>query len=67
MDVSDWRGLNVLNEFAPLVDTLISSQRGGPVKTPGPKSSVTVNSPLLTAVALFVKGLPCGVPPVAAS
>ena len=38
------------------------SQRAGPVKTPGPKSSVTVNSPLLMAVAELVSGPAMTVP-----
>jgi len=38
-----------------------------PVKTPAPKSSVTVNRPLLTAVAALVRVLPSWLPPPLAS
>jgi len=38
------------------VRTATSSQRSAPVKIPAPKSSVAVNSPLLTPVAGLVIG-----------
>ena len=62
-----WRGASVLKAVAvPFEPTPISSQRGPPLKTPKPKSSVVVNSPLLTATALFVSN-PRRLPPPAAS
>ena len=60
-------GASVMKLPTPLEHAAISSQRSGPVKTPMPKSSVTVNRPLLTAVAALVTKTPCCVPPVSAS
>lgn len=57
--VSGWRGASGTNDAPPLVRTAISSQRGGPVNTPAPKSSVIVNSPSLTAMALVVSVRSC--------
>jgi hypothetical protein len=46
-----------------LVRAAISSQRASPAKTPAPKSSVVVNNPLATPVALFVSGPRTALPP----
>src|SRR6266571_6194848 len=54
--VSGWRGLSVVKPAPRLVRTPISSQRGGPVNTEAPKSTVMVNSPPVTAVAALVTG-----------
>ena len=61
--VSAWRGVSVVKSPAlPLVRTPISSQRELPSKTP-PKSSVTVNKPLLMEVAELVSVAPSCVLP----
>ena len=64
--VTGWREVNVVKAVAPFVRTPISSQRAGPVNTPLPKSSVIVNSPLVTGVAALVT-VPPALPPPAAS
>ena len=53
--VNGCRGVSVTKPDAPLVRTAISSQRALPVNTPEPKSNVTVNRPLVTGVAAFVR------------
>ena len=62
--VNCWRGVSVVKGLAPLVSTPISSQLVWPVNTPGPKSTSTVNRPLVTTTALLVTGPAMGTPPV---
>ena len=50
-----------------VTEPVAASQRASPVKTPGPKSSVTVNRPLLTPTGLLVIGPASGPPPLAES
>src|SRR5258706_8368744 len=49
VEVNLWRGFKVVKARLPLLRTPISSHRSAPGKMPGPKSSTTVKSPLLTA------------------
>ena len=68
--VNGWRGLNTsCAETTPLDRTAISSQRALPANVVPPKSSATVNSPLVTLTGARVMdvGDPAGTPPVAAS
>jgi len=62
-----WGGVSGVKLPAPLVLTARFSQRFAPVNTPAPKSSVTVNRPLLTGTALVVRVPPIWKPPAAAS
>ena len=66
MGMSGWRGERVVKP-PPFFCALISNQRSGPVKMPGPKSSVTVNRPLLTTVVALVNGPPATLPTERAS
>ena len=61
-----WRGDSSVKLVAPAARTAKSSQPLVPVKMPGPKSSVTVNSPLLTATAELVTDALTGLPLVRA-
>src|ERR1039457_1584323 len=54
--VIGWRGASVAKAVAPFVRTAISSQLDVPVKAPAPKSTSTVNTPLVTRTALLVTG-----------
>src|SRR5436190_4790272 len=65
--VIGWRGTSMVNAPEPLVRTPISNQRGEPSNTPAPKSSVTVNKPLLTLLAELVRDPPVFAPPLTAS
>ena len=65
--MSFWRGDSVVKLVAPLVRTAMSSQRALPLNTPAPKSSMTVNSPLVTGVAALVSAEPATLPPDIAS
>src|SRR4051812_46582628 len=63
--VSAWRGVNGIRAAAtPLLRTAISSQRASPGKADAPKSSGTVNRPLLTTVGAFVIGPANTAPPI---
>ena len=64
--VIGWRGMRLVNAPPPLVRTPISSQRPVPVKF-APKSSATVNKPLLTLTGALVSGDPTWLPTVSAS
>jgi hypothetical protein len=65
--VSGWRGTSVVKLPAPLVLTLICSQRAGPVNGLPPKSTSAVNKPLLTPTALRVTVPPMLLPAAGAS
>jgi len=63
-----WSGVSGVKPTAPLVLTERNNHRSAPVlNTPPPKSSPTVNSPLLMATALVVSALPIWLPPAAAA
>ena len=62
--VNGWRGVRVVKLLTPLVATLICSQTPSPMNTPGPKSIVVVNRPLVTPTALLVSGPAMGAPPL---
>jgi len=65
--VNGWRVVSIAKDPLPLVRRPMPSQRALPLKAAAPKSSGTVNSPLLTAVAAFVSGPAIRLPPVGAS
>ena len=61
------RGVSAVNAPPPAGRASICSHRSPPLKTPLPKSIVTVNKPLLTAVAEFVTGPATTVPAAGSS
>jgi hypothetical protein len=62
--VSFCRGARISNTAAePFVRVAISSQRSAPGKIPAPKSTLTVNKPLVTETAEFVTGPLITAPP----
>ena len=66
VDKTAWRGASVEYEAAPLVCTrpISSHSRWPSVKGLLPKSTATVNRPLLTLTALLVTGPETRIPPV---
>src|ERR1035437_1854374 len=62
--VSSWRGFSVVKLLTPFVSTPIANQLVWPVNTPGPKSTSTVNSPLVTMTPLVGTGPATALPPL---
>ena len=67
MAVSAWRGVRLVKAPLPFVRTAMSSQRAPPVNTPPPKSSATVNKPLVTPTEAVVTGAATMLPLTSAS